>query len=71
MMNPPMQYIEAPSGKKPLFKSIFLAGGISHCPDWQKYIAGKLNDLDITVFNPRRNVFPKEKKAIRAQIRWE
>lgn len=66
-----MQYIEAPSEEKPKFKSVFLAGGITNCPDWQKEAAGKLKNFHITVFNPRRKVFPKGKSAAEKQIKWE
>ena len=33
---------------------IFLAGGISGCPDWQSDTAHILNQKGITVFNPRQ-----------------
>ena len=54
------QYIEAPSDEPAKNdESIFLAGGISNCPDWQKEVAEEFEkDLDrLTVYNPRRKNF--------------
>ena len=51
--------------------SIFLAGGISHCPDWQSTISGMF-DKKYSLFNPRRpnmTVFKKEDSDY--QIEWE
>jgi len=52
--------------------SLFLAGGISNCPDWQSDILGCLRGFDITVVNPRRVTFDifNSKEAER-QIEWE
>ncbi|MFC8661919.1 nucleoside 2-deoxyribosyltransferase domain-containing protein [Streptomyces sp. NPDC057199] len=48
------------------------AGGISDCPDWQKTATAALDDLDITVLNPRRSNFPlHDPNAEAAQVRWE
>ncbi len=66
-----MQYIEAPDKEKSRFKSVFLAGGITNCPDWQSYVAEKLKGLPIAVFNPRRKSYPQDKKYIFEQIEWE
>lgn len=66
-----MQYIEAPSEETAKFKTLFLAGGITHCPDWQEEVVKKLKDFDITIFNPRRAVYPEEEDPIREQIKWE
>jgi hypothetical protein len=54
-----MIYIEAP--KRDFVKdrkSIFLAGGITGCKNWSKIVVDGLKDLDIIVFNPRRENFP-------------
>lgn len=55
--------------------SVFLAGGITNCPEWQKDIIKKLNDLSsekLVVFNPRRDNFPiGDKTASYNQIQWE
>jgi hypothetical protein len=50
---------------------IFIAGGISYCPDWQDELKELLKDEDIVLFNPRREKFPKSKKAEEKQIIWE
>ena len=52
--------------------SLFLAGGITGCPNWQKEMIGQLKDSPLVLFNPRRASFPIEDKcASRAQIEWE
>jgi hypothetical protein len=51
---------------------VFLAGGITGCPDWQALVVQKLKDVDIVVFNPRRKNFPiNDPMAAKAQIKWE
>jgi hypothetical protein len=52
-------------------ETLFLAGGITNCPDWQKQIINKLEG-DFYVYNPRRENFPiKDPNAAREQITWE
>lgn len=70
-----MRYIEAPwqyeycQGDGP---NLFLAGGITGCPDWQVEVREALNHTHWTVFNPRRADFPiHDPRAAEAQIRWE
>ena len=69
------RYIEAPREAGALSsKSVFLAGGITGCPDWQTTMAQDLIDgtKDLLVFNPRRENVPMEDgKAADAQIAWE
>ncbi len=70
-----MQYIEAVSTEVPVYqKKLFLAGGITDCPDWQAQVVSEL-DLErraLTIFNPRRKSFNTsyEKESI-DQIHWE
>ena len=62
-------------------KSIFLAGGISGCPDWQSDMIKELQNLDddglvdlggLIIFNPRRDNFDiRDETATIEQIRWE
>ncbi len=67
-----MQYIEAIDYTDAKYMSIFLAGGISNCPNWQKEVADSLNEYDITVYNPRRKNFPIDiKEESEKQIKWE
>jgi hypothetical protein len=62
--------IEASSSKK-----LFLAGGITNCPDWQSPLIvelRKLNLKDLIVYNPRRANFPMhDPNAAEEQITWE
>ena len=52
--------------------SIFLAGGISNCPDWQQEMVQLFSDTDLILFNPRRKNFPiGDPGAALEQIRWE
>jgi hypothetical protein len=67
-----MRYFEAPQEYTTERKSIFLAGGITGCPDWQQEVARKLVDMDVALLNPRRKDFPIEDPAAsEAQIKWE
>jgi hypothetical protein len=52
---------------------LFLAGGITNCPDWQSYIVNELKDVDkLTIYNPRRKKFPmNDPNAAEEQITWE
>lgn len=70
-----MQYIEAPNQfvvtrETPL--SIFVAGGITGCPDWQKQFCELLKDEDVVLLNPRRKDFPINRPSeAKKQIIWE
>ena len=69
-----MRYIESPDGCliAETDTSIFLAGGITDCPDWQAELAAMLRDTDLVLFNPRRNDFPiHDPTAAEKQITWE
>ena len=69
-----MIYIESPFEVEDGYnkKSIFLARGITGCPDWQANMVQLLNDLELIVFNPRRTNFPiHNPNAAREQIKWE
>ncbi len=67
-----MKYVEAPSDVLGLGTSVFLAGGISNCPDWQKEFVDKIRDTELVVYNPRRANFPmgNKEEGLR-QIKWE
>jgi Nucleoside 2-deoxyribosyltransferase like len=66
------RYVEAPeeyAGDEP---SIFLAGGITGCPDWQAEAVRMLADAPAVVLNPRRAQFDVgDDTATEEQIRWE
>ena len=67
-----MQYLEAPIYKHLDKKSLFLAGGITNCPDWQSYIVENCKELDIYFLNPRRKNFPVNNlQEAPIQIEWE
>ena len=52
---------------------LFLAGGISNCPDWQAVLIEDIKDIpNLTVYNPRRKNFPiGDPNAAEQQITWE
>jgi hypothetical protein len=53
---------------------LFIAGGISGCPDWQKEMLLRFKHIDdgLTLINPRRTSFNIEDPAESAfQIEWE
>lgn len=55
-------------------KSIFLAGGITNCPDWQKPVADILHErTNLWIFNPRRLAWNMENSDEEStkQIIWE
>ncbi len=54
-------------------RGIFLAGGITGCPDWQSTIICNVRDYtQPTLLNPRRANFPiDDPNAAASQIRWE
>ena len=66
---------------KPSKKSIFLAGGISGCCDWQSDLieelqsihdSGIVNLSSLSIFNPRRETFDvTDESATIEQIKWE
>ena len=67
-------YFECPDVYNGICASIFLAGGITGCPDWQasmkNYIATECPGLN--VLNPRRASFDvKDQSAHKEQITWE
>ena len=69
-----MKIIESPNPNFALndgSTSLFLAGGISNCPDWQTEILTLLRG-NLTIYNPRRKDFPIHNKSAAAfQIEWE
>lgn len=68
-----MQYIEATSDEAAEHDlTVFLAGGITGCRDWQSALVALLADLPITVYNPRRSAFDiTDPTATEKQIAWE
>jgi Nucleoside 2-deoxyribosyltransferase like len=69
-----MKYIQCPTEADPqnLEPTLFLAGGISSCPDWQTELTAKLELTNWTVLNPRRNDFDAGNASLaESQIDWE
>lgn len=66
-----LRYIEAPNRLNGDI-SVFCAGGITGCPDWQKDMRALLADMDMTLLNPRRaNFDTSDPNASEKQIIWE
>lgn len=69
-----MIYIEAPNQLhvEGDATTVFLAGGIMGCPDWQSEMVDLLSDTNLVLMNPRRRDFPMDDPtAAQSQIRWE
>jgi len=76
-----MKVITAPEYYVPTREEItvFLAGGITNCENWQKEVINYLMSLPeektdkLVIFNPRRDKWPKssDTEEIRRQINWE
>jgi hypothetical protein len=69
-----MKYIECPViyRQAPGEKSLFLAGGITGCPDWQVTMVNLLQNSELALLNPRRKNFDVMDPNIdEQQIRWE
>jgi len=68
------KYIECPAEWTPQTSelSVFLAGGISNCDNWQPRMAQLLSNCDMTVVNPRRSNFDLNSVDMaKKQIEWE
>jgi Nucleoside 2-deoxyribosyltransferase like len=69
-----MRAVQCPAEAEPRDgeRSLFLAGGISNCPDWQSELLELLSDTDWLLINPRREDFDSSNPAMtEAQIAWE
>jgi len=69
-----MKYVEAPKRweRLPNQPSVFLAGGITGCPDWQREISSMLVMTNYAVLNPRRkHISMGNPSAAELQINWE
>ena len=66
------QIITAPNIEVPKFTSVFLAGGITNCKEWQKEVIERLQYDKVSIFNPRQEHFDiSDKNASYKQILWE
>jgi len=67
-----MRYIECPEEYTGIEKSLFLAGGITGCGNWQLDLVKMLGNENVTIINPRRKFFPMDNPHIEEeQISWE
>ena len=68
-----VRYVQAPQSYDGPGPALFLAGGITNCPDWQSEAAAMLRDTPgLTVLDPRRAVYdPEVPNAAAEQITWE
>jgi hypothetical protein len=69
-----VKYVECPNDyrKAPGEKSLFPAGGITTCPDWQALMVDLLTTTDLALLNPRRKAFDVNNATVEEQqIRWE
>jgi hypothetical protein len=69
-----MKVVESPNTYSPGPKArrLYLAGGITGCPDWQQEMIHLLAQTELVIFNPRRRHFPMaDPSAAEEQIRWE
>lgn len=50
-----MKVVESPNiySPDPEARSLYLAGGITRCPDWQQEMIHLLVQTDLVIFNPR------------------
>ncbi len=66
------KYIEAPEEFDGQGQSLFCAGGITGCPNWQREMIELLQSTPWVLLNPRRANFPIDQpNASRKQIEWE
>lgn len=68
-----VRYVQAPQPYDGPGPVLFLAGGISGCPDWQSEAAAMLRDTPgLTVLDPRRATFDlADPDLATEQITWE
>ena len=67
-----MKYIQCPDTYTGPGRALFLAGGISNCPNWQLELVELLTDSSLVLLNPRRENFPmNDPQAAEGQIHWE
>lgn len=72
-----MKLIQCPDSNQTFFPSrtyVFVGGGISNCPDWQREMIARFKDMpdDFVLMNPRRADFDiDDSLASEFQIEWE
>jgi predicted transglutaminase-like protease len=67
-----MRYVKCPADYDGTGKSLFIAGGITGCTNWQNNLIKMLDKTNLILFNPRGKKFPiNDPKATKPQIQWE
>jgi hypothetical protein len=67
-----MKLIQSPNNTHFTGKSLFLAGGISGCSNWQSQVIESLSDTNLVLVNPRREDYISSDLLMeREQITWE
>jgi hypothetical protein len=66
-----LKQVKAPTPYTEDETSIFVAGGIKKCPNWQSQLVKLLKTEEVVLLNPRRAKFPKTSVAAQKQIEWE
>ncbi len=69
-----MRLVQCPAEAAPQLgeRSVFLAGGISNCSNWQAQLPELLRETDWLLINPRREDFDSSNPAMtETQIAWE
>ena len=67
-----MRHVEAPTEYEGPAPSLYLAGGVTACDDWQGRVAELLAASDLVLLDPRRRNFPDgDPAAAEGQTRWE
>jgi len=69
-----MKEIKAPDcyDHSPSVRTLFVAGGITNCGDWQKAVPIALKETNIDILNPRRDDFDMCSPIMeQEQIEWE
>ena len=71
VLTPPMDWLDL--SDTAIHKlTVFLAGGITRCDNWQSEVIRYLSDTDIVICNPRRKTFDiADVSAAQKQIEWE
>lgn len=69
-----MREIKAPDRyeHRPNQRTLFVAGGISNCPEWQSTLPAAFAEIDVHLLNPRRDHFDIGNPVMdQEQIEWE
>lgn len=66
-----MKYVECPENFAGDGRSLFIAGGITGCENWQEKLVELLKNENLVLLNPRRKKFPDYLGIEEEQIKWE